>query len=126
VVGVTVIGLQSVGMLLVVAMLIVVVWLPTKAQAAAWSGTGGTPPGGPAGSPAVVDEPAGERVGAGVGAAAESGGDQARVPAPAVHHVAPQHAAGGRHAATDDDGGTTVGAPRAGRHARPESEDADR
>lgn len=106
--------------LLVVAMLIVVIWLPTKAQAAAWSGSGGAAPTGPAGASAVPGRPAEDQV----GPADEADGDLSRVPVPVLTRTAPQHAAGGRHAATDDEPrSAAVESPHAGRHARPEPDE---
>ena len=110
--------------LLVLAMIIVAVWLPTKAQAAAWSGTDGAAPAGPAGSPVVGDLDQGEHA----AVAAGTGGDQQgrAVADPALVPVRAQPTtarAGGRHAATDDDARSTDESSHRGRHARAEPDE---
>jgi EmrB/QacA subfamily drug resistance transporter len=104
--------------LLVLALLVVAIWLPTRAQAAAWSGTGGPAPA-DAGSPTVVVEPAGDQIVPGDA----SGGEPARVPVPALGHPVSRHPSGGRHAATDDDQRSTAQSTPGGRHARPEPDE---
>jgi len=92
--------LFSVGLLLI-ALIIVAVWLPTKAQAAAW-GAPSAPP------------------------AANAAADQTPVAATAPVPVAVSAATtgGGRHAAPDEaPAGPPAGAHAVGRHARTETED---
>lgn len=104
--------------LLTLALLIVAIWLPTKAQAAAWSSPESAGTAGPgAGVASADDGVADARPGSPGG-----GSDHDGVPVPAPAHQ-PQHATGGRHAAVDDDGPASGGTPHLGRHARLEPGD---
>lgn len=97
--------LFSVGLLLI-ALIIVAVWLPTKAQAAAWGAPSAPPSAPPAAPPAADAVP-----------------DQAPVAATAPVPVAVSAATtgGGRHAAPDEaPAGPPAGAHAVGRHARTE------
>lgn len=101
--------------LLALALLIVAIWLPTKAQAAAWSS-----PEGPGA------DPVGPTTAGGAPAEADrrevDGNDRPGLPEPVPAHL-PQHAAGGRHAAVEEDVRPADGPPRIGRHARPEPDE---
>ncbi len=94
--------LFSVG-LLVLALLIVVTWLPTNAQAAAWSSTNG---------------PARTAAGTGTGTGTEDGSAHPQADEALVEVAIPRTANGGRHAAPDEERPTApAGAHRLGRHA---------
>ncbi|HEY5881825.1 MAG TPA: MFS transporter [Nakamurella sp.] len=105
----------AVGLLLL-AMLIVIVWLPTMAQAAAWTGSAPT-------STNPAAETGGLPAEELVRTVDEKGGEPSRVPSVAIAEGSAAADGGGRHAADGEPATPASGAHHLGRHARPEPRD---